>query len=144
MTDSSETPGVTEDLCRWIHGLKLEDIPEHIRIRAKHLLLDGISCAVVGAHVPWSEKATQSILAFEPTGQATVFGHEGINFLSLFVMIPPHQGNNLTYVTETGPTCRSSSECHLHTSLRAGRLPRHSTTAFRSYHTASFDRCSGN
>ena len=80
MTDSSETPGVTEDLCRWIHGLKLEDIPEDIRIRAKHLLLDGISCAVVGAHVPWSEKATQSILAFEPPGQATVFGHEGVNF----------------------------------------------------------------
>lgn len=80
MTEISKTPGVTEDLCRWIHGLKLEDIPEDICIRAKHLLLDGISCAVVGAHVPWSEKATQSIQAFEPTGQATVLGHEWVNF----------------------------------------------------------------
>ena len=80
---ASKTPGVTEDLCRWIHGLQLEDIPEHIRARAKHLLLDGISCAVVGAHVSWSENAAQSIQAFEPRGQAMVFGHEWVHCLSL-------------------------------------------------------------
>lgn len=98
MKDASKTPGVTEDLCRWIHGLQLEDIPEHIRARAKHLLLDGIACAVVGAHVAWSEKATQSIQAFEPTGQATIFGHEWVHCLSIpnSVMISPDQENNLT------------------------------------------------
>ena len=76
MIEASKTLGVTEGLCRWIHGVQLKDIPEHIRARAKHLLLDGIACAVVGAHVLWSEKATQSIQAFEPAGQATVFGHQ--------------------------------------------------------------------
>lgn len=81
MVEVSKTSGVTEDLCRWIYGLQLQDIPEHIRSRAKYLILDGIACAVVGAHVPWSEKAAQSIQAFEPTGQATVFGHEGVHFL---------------------------------------------------------------
>ena len=78
MIAASQTPGVTEDLCRWIHGLQLKDIPEHIRDRAKHLLLDGIACAVVGTHVPWSEKATQSIRTFEPAGQATIFGHQWV------------------------------------------------------------------
>ena len=81
MIEVSKTPGVTEDLCRWIHGLQLQELPEHIRNRAKHLILDGIACAVVGAHVPWSEKAAQSIQAFEPTGQATVFGHERVHLI---------------------------------------------------------------
>ena len=74
--EGPEIPGATEHLCRWIHHLQLEDIPEHVRTRAKHLILDGLACAIVGAHVPWSEHAASSMQAFEPNGNATIFGHQ--------------------------------------------------------------------
>ena len=68
--------GVTARLCSWIDGLQLKDVPEGVQTRAKHLILDGLACAIAGAHVPWSRKAAQSIGSFEPAGCATVFGHQ--------------------------------------------------------------------
>jgi 2-methylcitrate dehydratase PrpD len=73
--EEPEAPGATEELCHWIHGLRIEDVPENIQNRAKYLLLDGLACAIVGAHLPWSEKAVNSMQAFEPSGQATIFSH---------------------------------------------------------------------
>ena len=68
--------GTTEHLCRWIHHLQFEDVPKEVRTRAKHLVLDGLACAIVGAHVPWSQRAASSMQAFEPNGNATIFGHQ--------------------------------------------------------------------
>ena len=76
--ESFENLGTTEHLCRWIYDLQFEDIPHEVRARAKHLVLDGLACAIVGAHVPWSQHAASSMQAFEPKGNATIFGHEDV------------------------------------------------------------------
>ncbi|KAL7947514.1 2-methylcitrate dehydratase PrpD [Trichoderma barbatum] len=80
-SSSSDTPSdpssPTGQLCTWISSLTYNDIPEDLRIRAKYLILDGIACGLVGAHLPWSEKATQALLELELTeGSASVIGYE--------------------------------------------------------------------
>ncbi|KAL6717780.1 hypothetical protein ACLMJK_003865 [Lecanora helva] len=76
----SETNGdlgeVTNQLCTWIHHLTASDIPEYVLIRAKYLILDGVACAIVRAHLPWSELAANSVQSYEPAGTATVLGHD--------------------------------------------------------------------
>ncbi|KAI6768408.1 hypothetical protein HG531_010597 [Fusarium graminearum] len=58
--------------------LKLDDIPEQVRTRAKYLILDGIACAFVGSHLPWSETAAHAIFKLEPTqGDASLIGWGG-------------------------------------------------------------------
>ena len=79
VSDSTNEPrGVTAQLCDWIQNLHLHQVPQNIRTRAKYLILDGIACAIVGAHVPWSEQAVSATTAFEPPGNATVFGHQSV------------------------------------------------------------------
>ncbi|KAI0384974.1 hypothetical protein F5Y04DRAFT_202875 [Hypomontagnella monticulosa] len=73
---NDENSGVTAALCNWIAGLKKEDIPTPVLERAKHLILDGIACGLVGAHVRWSEKAADAVLDYEPEGQCSVIGYE--------------------------------------------------------------------
>jgi aconitate decarboxylase len=70
--------GLTGKLCLWIELVKLSDIPEHIQNRAKYLILDGIGCALLGAHLPWSEKAANVILDLEALGKSPVFGWERV------------------------------------------------------------------
>ncbi len=38
----------------------LDDVPAHVVDRAKHLLLDGVGCALIGAQLPWSRVATDA------------------------------------------------------------------------------------
>ncbi|KAI0096022.1 2-methylcitrate dehydratase PrpD [Nemania sp. FL0031] len=71
-----ENNGVTSQLSKWITGLQLKDIPADVVERAKHLILDGIVCGLVGARVPWSEECVASVLDFEPSGYCTVIGYE--------------------------------------------------------------------
>ncbi|KAI8959033.1 putative immune-responsive protein [Daldinia sp. FL1419] len=69
--------GPTGRLCTWVENLRYSDIPEHIITRAKYLILDGLACALVGAHLPSSKKATTAVLELEVAGgSATVFGWE--------------------------------------------------------------------
>ncbi|OJZ82167.1 hypothetical protein ASPFODRAFT_196781 [Aspergillus luchuensis CBS 106.47] len=68
--------GVTSQLCTWIASLQLEDIPDSVRTRAKYLFLDGIACALVGARVPWSQKAFDAMAVFEEKGKHVVIGYE--------------------------------------------------------------------
>lgn len=70
----TDPSGETGKLCNWVHNLKLDDIPSEVRERAKYLILDGLACALVGAHLPWSEKAANAIFEIEPPGDAGVFG----------------------------------------------------------------------
>ncbi|CAF1406497.1 unnamed protein product [Didymodactylos carnosus] len=77
MDSVSKPDGVTGKLCNWIANIKYSDIPEHIKERAKYLLLDGIACALVGAHLPWSETAVNALLEYEDTannGPYTLIG----------------------------------------------------------------------
>ncbi|KAI4159532.1 MAG: hypothetical protein LQ342_006533 [Letrouitia transgressa] len=69
-----ELQGVTAQLSHWISGLKLSDVPPAVLERAKYQLLDGVACALVGAHVPWSEKYVETTAEYEPPGGYSVIG----------------------------------------------------------------------
>jgi len=73
--------GQTGKLCTWIDAVELSDIPESIRTRAKYLILDGLGCALVAAHLPWSEKAAKAIFDMESPGTCAVFGWERVNLI---------------------------------------------------------------
>ena len=45
-----------------------------MRDRAKHLLLDGLGCALIGAQLPWSRVAVDAVLAFEAPGDTPLIG----------------------------------------------------------------------
>ena len=53
---ASDPTGPTGRLCEWLQNLRLQDVPAQTRERAKDILLDGIGCAIVGAHLPWSDR----------------------------------------------------------------------------------------
>lgn len=77
-SSETDTPCVTEQLCQWIHQTTLEDVPGSVKERAKYLILDGIACGLVGAHVPWSEEAFNAINQFEAEGEHAVIGYEEV------------------------------------------------------------------
>jgi 2-methylcitrate dehydratase PrpD len=75
MSDSPTDPaGPTGALAQWVAQLTRDQVPEQVRERAKHLLLDGVGCALVGAQLPWSRVATGAVTAMEATGDAIVIG----------------------------------------------------------------------
>ncbi|MDT4930398.1 MAG: hypothetical protein QOF92_3265 [Pseudonocardiales bacterium] len=67
-------PGPTETLATWVAGLSLDDIPAVVLERAKHLLLDGLGCALIGAQLPWSRTATEAVLDIDGHGDTVVIG----------------------------------------------------------------------
>lgn len=71
--DSSPRP-VTRNLAEWLASAPLESVPTVVQERAKHVLLDGIGCGLVGARLPWSRTATDAIVAFEGEGPAALIG----------------------------------------------------------------------
>lgn len=52
----------------------MDDIPGHVRERAKYLLLDGIACALVGAQLPVSHKGVAGVTALDRAGGAALIG----------------------------------------------------------------------
>ncbi|KAG5803359.1 hypothetical protein H9Q74_009067 [Fusarium xylarioides] len=79
-----ESSSPTVQLSQWVSKLKPDDIPERVRTRAKYLILDGLACAFVGSHLPWSETAAQAILNLEPTqGAASLIGWGGLKVTAL-------------------------------------------------------------
>lgn len=72
--------GPTGKLCHWVHSLSLEDVPKEAQARAKCLILDGIACLLVGAHLPWSETAAKGVLGMEGSGTCTVFGWDRVRW----------------------------------------------------------------
>jgi 2-methylcitrate dehydratase PrpD len=66
--------GPTGKLCLWLEKLSSEQVPGDVQERAKALVLDGIACALVGAHLPWSETAVETVLRLEGSGDKTIMG----------------------------------------------------------------------
>lgn len=66
--------GPTGRLAAWLASVAIDDIPAHVLERAKHLTLDGIGCALVGAQLPWSSKAVELVCAIEGGERATLIG----------------------------------------------------------------------
>jgi 2-methylcitrate dehydratase PrpD len=67
-------PGPTGTLASWVAELSLDDVPTVVLERAKHLLLDGLGCALIGAQLPWSRTATDAVLAIDGRGDTIVIG----------------------------------------------------------------------
>ena len=73
---ASDPMGPTGQLCHWAYDLKLSQVPNHIQVRAKLIILDGLGCGLIGAHLPWSEKAAKAVLELEPPGNCSLLGWE--------------------------------------------------------------------
>src|SRR6202046_3527858 len=66
--------GPTGRLATWVAETSLDDVPERVRDRAKHLVLDGIGCALVGAQLPWSRLGVEAITALDSAGTGELIG----------------------------------------------------------------------
>jgi 2-methylcitrate dehydratase PrpD len=74
MTTGAAQAPVTRDLAGWLSQVELADLPQKVRERAAHLLLDGVGCALVGAGLPWSEAATGALCELEGDGPVILIG----------------------------------------------------------------------
>src|SRR6266481_8259845 len=74
---STDPNGPTGRLATWLANTTLDDIPTSVRERAKHLLLDGIACALVGAQLPVSRKRVEGVTKLDDAGNAMLIGWGG-------------------------------------------------------------------
>jgi aconitate decarboxylase len=74
MPDAPPAAPVSHDLASWLAAVQLDDVPAATQTRAKHLLLDGIGCALVGARLPWSDAATDALTTLEGSGPTALIG----------------------------------------------------------------------
>jgi aconitate decarboxylase len=70
----TDAAGPTGMLTTWLAEIHLEAVPAKVQRRAKHLILDGLACALVGAQLPWSRTAVEAVTSFEGTGNQTIIG----------------------------------------------------------------------
>ncbi len=73
-TSDPNNNGVTRTLSGWLADLSLDQVPESARERARLVTLDGIGCALVGAHLPWSRTAVEAVLPLEGIGDCPLIG----------------------------------------------------------------------
>ncbi|NTZ83625.1 MmgE/PrpD family protein [Burkholderia metallica] len=71
---ATDPSGPTGRLAGWLANIELDDIPESVRERARHLVLDGIACALVGAQLPWSRTAVEAVVDLEGDGIHRIIG----------------------------------------------------------------------
>jgi aconitate decarboxylase len=77
-SDAATDPaGPTGRLATWLAGTTLEDVPPRVREHAKHLILDGVACALVGAQLPVSRKGVEGITALDDAGTGVLIGWGG-------------------------------------------------------------------
>lgn len=68
----AESP--TRTLGDLLSQLTLQNVPQQQIIRAKYIILDGIACGLIGAHLPHSEKAANAIFSMD-SGSCSVIGY---------------------------------------------------------------------
>jgi aconitate decarboxylase len=74
---ATDPNGPTGRLATWLADTKLKDVPPSVREHAKHLLLDGIACALVGAQLPVSRKGVEGVTALDNAGSGLLIGWGG-------------------------------------------------------------------
>src|SRR6202012_3407312 len=74
---ATDPAGPTGRLATWVAKTTLDDVPASVRDRAKHLVLDGIGCALVGAQLPWSRIGVEGVTALDDAGDAVLVGWGG-------------------------------------------------------------------
>ena len=70
----ASTGGPTPELCRYLAATQVADLPPEILERTRYLLLDGIACGLVGAHLPWARRAVEGTLPVDGGSGATLWG----------------------------------------------------------------------
>jgi aconitate decarboxylase len=70
----TDPSGPTGQLATWLANMTLDDVPAAVRERAKHLTLDGVGCALIGAQMPWSRRAVDIVTRLEGSGTGTLIG----------------------------------------------------------------------
>lgn len=73
-TSTTATLQHTPALARFVAEATLADIPESAIARTRMLLLDGIGCGLVGAKLPWAERAVEGITRVDNGSGATLWG----------------------------------------------------------------------
>ena len=76
---STDPAGPTGRLATWLADVTLDDVPASVREHAKHLLLDGVACALVGAQLPVSRKGVEAITTLDDAGSAELIGWDGLS-----------------------------------------------------------------
>jgi aconitate decarboxylase len=74
---ATEPNGPTGRLATWLANTTLDDVPASVRVHAKHLLLDGVACALVGAQLPVSRIGVEGVTALDNAGSAFLIGWGG-------------------------------------------------------------------
>lgn len=78
MGTNNTSPALTAELCQWIHSVQLSDIPDEVVERIRYLILDGLACAMIGSHLPWSEVGTHAVLSMESEGLCSIWGWQKV------------------------------------------------------------------
>ncbi len=74
---ATDPAGPTGRLATWVAGTTLDDVPASVRDRAKHLVLDGIACALIGAQLPVSRLGVEGVTALDSAGDSALIGWDG-------------------------------------------------------------------
>jgi aconitate decarboxylase len=74
---ATDPDGPTGRLATWLAVTELSDVPTTVREHAKHLMLDGVGCALVGAQLPVSRKGVEGVTALDDAGSAELIGWGG-------------------------------------------------------------------
>jgi aconitate decarboxylase len=74
---ATDPAGPTGRLATWVAETSLDDVPASVRDRAKHLMLDGVACALAGAQLPWSRIGVEGVTALDDAGDAVLVGWGG-------------------------------------------------------------------
>lgn len=74
---ATDPNGPTGRLATWLAKTTLDDIPSSVRNHAKHLLLDGVACALVGAQLPVSRKGVEGLTNLDGGGKSPLIGWGG-------------------------------------------------------------------
>src|SRR5246500_3544385 len=74
---ATDPNGPTGRLATWLANTTLDDVPAPVREHAKHLLLDGVACALVGAQLPVSRIGVEAVTTLDNAGSAFIIGWGG-------------------------------------------------------------------
>ena len=75
---ATDPSGPTGRLATWVAKTTFDDVPASVRDRARHLVLDGIACALVGAQLPVSRIGVKGVTALDHAGDSELIGWDGL------------------------------------------------------------------
>jgi aconitate decarboxylase len=75
---ATDPSGPTGRLATWVAKTTFDDVPASVRDRARHLVLDGVACALVGAQLPVSRIGVKGVTALDHAGDSELIGWDGL------------------------------------------------------------------